>query len=108
MSSRVTFESLANETDPLVVKRGLLRTLDSLFDECANRTRVSKAGVAYADPDSNGAAKATELAARILGAIGMDPSVLIQFRNDTEKLVKRAGAVLREREAEALPSRAAE
>jgi hypothetical protein len=95
----MTFESLANETDPLVVKRGLLRTLDQLYDDCTNRVRMNRAGVSYPDPDSNGAAKATDLAARILGAIGVDPTVLIQFKNDTAKLVERASTVLRERES---------
>jgi hypothetical protein len=101
---RVTFEALAVETDPLVVKQGLLRTLDQLYDACASRTRAGKLGE-YADPDSSGAARAAELAARILGVIGVDPAVLIQFRNDTEKLVKRASQVLQERETAVLPKK---
>ena len=103
--ARVTFESLAVETDPLVVKQGLLRTLDHLYDGCIERTRATRNGDEYADPDSSGAAKATELAARILGAIGVDPTVLIQFKNDTAKLVSRATLVLQERESAALPAK---
>lgn len=89
---------LADQTDPLVVRRTLLEALDGVIAMCANQTRMTNGGEMYSDPDSNGINKAIELAGRITGAIGVDPSVLIQFRNDTEKLVKRASAVLRERE----------
>lgn len=96
------FERLAIETDPLAIKQGLLRTLDSLYDQCVNRVRLNRAGDEYADMDSAGATKAVELAARILGAVGQDPAVLIEFRAQTEKLVKTATTRLVEREAKAL------
>lgn len=89
---------LADQTDPLVARRVLLESLDEVILMCSTQQRMNNAGQMYDTPDNGSIIKALELAGRITGSIGVDPTVLIQFKNDTEKLVKRAQAVLRERE----------
>lgn len=96
---RVKLASLADQTDPQVVRRTLLEALDEVTEMAANKVRVTKDGREYDDPDHSAVVRAIELAGRITGAIGIDPVVLIRFKNDTEKLVKQASSVLREKEA---------
>lgn len=92
---------LADQTDPLIARRVLLESLDQVIEMCAGAQRMNNRGEYYDDPDHANLIKALELGGRITGTIGVDPTVLLQFRNDTEKLVKRATNVLREREGDA-------
>jgi len=91
--------ALAEQTDPLIARRTLLESLDRVIEMCAGAERKNNRGDMYADPDHSNLIKALELAGRITGTIGVDPTVLLTFKNDTEKLVKRAANVLRERES---------
>lgn len=99
---RVKLAQLADQTDPQVIRRTLLEALDETIDMSVNRVREANNGRIWSDPDHANVVRAVELAGRITGAIGVDPSVLISFRNETEKLVKRAATVLREREKDKL------
>jgi hypothetical protein len=103
---RIKLASLADQTDPQVIRRTLLEALDEVTEMAAGKVRVTKDGREYEDPDHSTVVRAIELAGRITGAIGVDPVVMLQFKNDTEKLVKRASSVLREREKDraALPA----
>lgn len=96
---KIKLASLADQTDPQIIRRTLLEALDEACDMAANKVRTTKDGREYDDPDHGTVVRAIELAGRITGAIGVDPVVLIRFKNDTEKLVKQAQSVLREREA---------
>lgn len=98
--------ALADQTDPQVIRRVLLESLDCVVEMSATRVREMAKGGTYDDPDHAGIVRAVELAARITGAIGVDPVVLLQFKTDTEKLVRRAASILRERETRVLPAAA--
>ena len=104
---KVKLASLANEVDPQVIRRTLLEALDEVTEMAAGKVRTTRDGREYDDPDHGAVVRAIELAGRITGAIGVDPVVLIRFKNDTEKLVKQAASVLREREKNrsALPAK---
>lgn len=99
---------LADQTDPQVQRRLLLEALDCVVSICADKTRMTNGGDEYSDPDSNGINKAIETAARIVGAIGVEPAVLLQFKSDTERLVTKARAILQERERPVLPAKGEE
>jgi hypothetical protein len=96
---KIKLATLADQTDPQVIRRTLLEALDEVTEMAAGKVRTSTDGREYDDPDHSTVVRAIELAGRITGAIGVDPVVLIRFKNDTEKLVKQAQSVLRERES---------
>ena len=92
--------SLADQTDPQVIRRTLLTVLDEVCVMSRGRERTSVDGKkTWADPDHGSMLKAVELAAKITGAIGLDPDALLRFKGAAEELVRRAEGKLQEREA---------
>ncbi len=95
--------SLADQTDPQVVRRVLLGALDEVCEMSRGRVRTSVDGKKqWEDPDHGSMLKAIELAAKITGAIGLDPDALLRFKGAAEELVRRAADSLKARETKAL------
>ncbi len=103
LDERLTLESLSAQTDPQVVRRVLLQSLDDVIAMSRDRVRTSVDGKKqWEDPDAGSMLKAIELAAKITGAIGLDPDALLRFKGAAEELVRRASDSLRKKEPQAV------
>jgi len=89
---REIFAKLHHQADPFEARAELLRLAGDLYLRAMTRRRQTRDGRGYDDMDSNGAARALEMAARWCGvdqAPG-DPRALVKIAAELRELIARA------------------
>lgn len=88
---------LADQTDPLELRRAALSTLDAIAKAALGFERMTRSGEFYPAPDFSAAIRAIEVGVRVLGVDKQDPSVLIGVHGEAVTLIENARAALKVR-----------